>query len=247
MKTICIIPARFNSGRFPGKLLAMAWGKTILQRTYESALRCKNLDGLYVATDDEKIAAHIQKLGGEVIWTSPQCKNGTVRIAEAMNKRPELQKADIIVNLQGDHPCTSPEAIGAVVDLLKNDPEATMSTAAVVLKDLTDFQSPHVVKCVFDKNHNALYFSRSPIPYSHRGMPRKAYHHVGLYAYRTPFLLSLLDLPRTELQIEEDLEQLQAMELGYRIKVAVIDDVPLGVDTPMDLVRLENHLKTAVV
>jgi 3-deoxy-manno-octulosonate cytidylyltransferase (CMP-KDO synthetase) len=225
----------------------MARGKTVLQRTFENAARCTELDGLYVATDDEQIATHIKKLGGEVVWTSHLCKNGTERIAEAMRKKPELQQADIIVNLQGDHPCTSPEAIGAVVDLLKNDSTAMMSTAAVPLKDFADFHSPHVVKCLFDWNYNALYFSRAPIPYSHRGMPRKAYHHVGLYAYRSEFLLSMLDRPSTELQVEEDLEQLQVLEMGYRIKVAVIDDVPIGVDTPQDLAWLETHLKTALV
>ncbi|MBS0625367.1 MAG: 3-deoxy-manno-octulosonate cytidylyltransferase [Verrucomicrobia bacterium] len=247
MKAICIIPARYNSSRFPGKLLALAHGKTILQRTFESALRCKKLSDLFVATDDEQIASHIQKLGGQIIWTSPHCKNGTERIAEALTLKPELQKADIIVNLQGDHPCTTPDAISAIIGLLRDDPGASMSTAAVPLHDPIDFFSPHVVKCLFDQHFNALYFSRSPIPYSPRGMPKKAYHHIGLYGYRTPFLLSTLAAPPTELQLEEDLEQLKTLELGYRIKVAVINDTPLGVDTPQDLVRLETHLKSLVV
>ena len=242
MSVIGMIPARFNSSRFPGKLLEMARGKTVLQRTFESALLCKDLDAIYVATDDERIASHMSKLGAEVIWTSSSCKNGTERIAEALKIRPELQRADIIMNVQGDHPCTSAEAISSVIHLLKNDSEAVMSTAAVVLKNAKEFYSPHIVKCVFDRSGNALYFSRSPIPYSRKGMPAQAYHHVGLYAYRTLFLLSLLELPSTELQIEEDLEQLQVIELGYKIKIALIEDVPLGIDTPQDLRKLKKQL-----
>jgi len=242
MKTICVIPARFNSSRFPGKLLVSVRGKTILQRTFERAAGCKAIDGLFVATDDEKIAEHIKGFGGEVIWTSPSCINGTERIVEALKVRPELQKAEIVVNVQGDHPMTSPEAIGMAVHLLKRDPKAQMSTLATPLVDLEDFQSPHVVKCVFDQDGNALYFSRSPIPYSAKGVPKGAYHHVGLYAYRTSFLLSSLDYPTTPLQGQEDLEQLKVLERGYRIKVGVISEVPIGVDTPGDLVKLEKCL-----
>jgi 3-deoxy-manno-octulosonate cytidylyltransferase (CMP-KDO synthetase) len=242
MSTICMIPARFNSSRFPGKLLERARGKTVLQRTFENASRCKELDAIYVATDDERIATHMDQLGAEVIWTSIGCKNGTERIAEALKIRPELQQAEIVMNVQGDLPCTSAESIGSVVRLLKNDGGAVMATAVVLIKNAKEFYSPHVVKCVFDHQSNALYFSRSPIPYSRQGMPKKAYHHIGLYAYRTKFLLSLLERTPTELQIEEDLEQLQVMELGFKIKVAVVEDIPLGIDTPQDLRKLKKQL-----
>lgn len=237
MRTICIIPARLNSSRFPGKLLQKAGGRTVLERTLEKALRCPYIDYTYVATDNEEIAEHIRALGGNVVWTSPTCRNGTERIAEAVKTSPEIAQADIIVNLQGDHPCTDPQTIAAVIQSLRSDPEAMLSTAATKLTDRADFTSPHVVKCVFDLNHNALYFSRSPIPHSFE----QAYAHIGIYGYRRAYF----DLPPaapTPLQLSEDLEQLQILERGYRIKVALVEEMPLGVDTPQDLVKLEQYL-----
>ncbi len=242
MNAICIIPARFNSSRFPGKLLAKALGKTILQRTFENARSCAAFKKLYVATDHEYIAKHIEELGGDVIWTSSSCANGTQRLIEALQKKPELQQADIVLNVQGDHPCTSPEAMEAVISLLQEDKEAVMSTAAIPLKDLKHFHSPHIVKCVFDQHQNALYFSRAPIPYCREGVPNGAYHHLGLYAYRTSFLLSSLEKALTPLQLQEDLEQLNVLEKGLRIKIAIVNDPPFGVDTPEDLALLEAHL-----
>ncbi len=242
MKTICIIPARLESSRFPGKLLALAHGKTVLQRTLEQALKCRSFSAVYVATDHEKIAQHIEKLGGKVLWTSSYPKNGTERIIEALQKKPSLQQADIVVNVQGDHPCTSPEAIEALIKILQKDRSSVMATAAIALTDEKMFHSPQVVKCVFDEQKSALYFSRSPIPYSRTGSPKGAYHHIGLYAYRTSFLLSSVGANLTPLQTEEDLEQLQILERGFKIKVALIQDPPIGVDTPEDLERLEEYL-----
>ncbi|MDP1608042.1 MAG: 3-deoxy-manno-octulosonate cytidylyltransferase [Chlamydiales bacterium] len=242
MKAICIIPARFNSSRFPGKLLAEVLGKTVLQRTLENALRCKALSQVYVATDHELIAKHIEMLGGQVLWTSPACQNGTLRIIEALKKNPDLQQADIILNVQGDHPCTSPESMEAVVQILKQDPKAVMATSVIPLKDPKTFRSPHVVKCVFDLEQNALYFSRSPIPYSTQAVPKNAYHHIGLYAYRTKFLLSSLPPVLTPLQEEEDLEQLHILEKGFSIKVALTNDPPLAIDTPGDLKAFKAYL-----
>lgn len=239
MRTICIIPARLNSSRFPGKLLQKAGGRTVLERTLERALRCPFIDYTYVATDNEQIAEHIQGLGANIIWTSPTCRNGTERIAEAVKTSPEIAQADFIINLQGDHPCTDPHTISAVVQALKSDPDAMLSTAVTKLTDRTEFLSPHVVKCVFDQNFNALYFSRSAIPYSAETV--NAYAHIGIYGYRRAFF----DLPSinpTPLQLSEDLEQLQILERGYRIKVALVEEMPLGVDTPQDLVKLEQYL-----
>lgn len=236
MSVVCVIPARFNSSRFPGKLLALAGGKTVLQRTFESALRCSAIEAVFVATDDERIGSHIKSLGGDVIWTSPACKNGTERLGEALKKDKRLQKASYLINLQGDHPCTQPATLTAVVQALSSDPAAAMSTAAAPLRDSADFLSPHVVKCVFDSSGNALYFSRSPIPY--RG---NAYVHIGLYCYRPLFLLQLLQEPSTPLQEGEDLEQLKVLEKGHRIKIAVVEEQALGVDTPQDLEKLKRY------
>jgi 3-deoxy-D-manno-octulosonate cytidylyltransferase len=244
MSAICLIPARFNSSRFPGKLLKKALGKTVLERTFENAKRCTAFSQVYVATDHQEIADHIQKLGGEVIWTSVSCPNGTQRLIEAIQKTPHLQQAEIILNVQGDHPCTSPEAMEAVLSLLRQDSEAVMSTAAIPLKDLHHFLSPHAVKCVFDQHQNALYFSRAPIPYNSQGLPKNAYHHIGLYAYRTSFLLSSLNSQPTPLQLSEDLEQLQVIEKGFRIKIALVNDPPFGIDTPHDLTLFEEYLRS---
>lgn len=224
----------------------MAQGKTVLQRTFECARASKTIDELFVATDDERIASHVRFFGGRVLLTSSSCINGTERITEALHNEPRLQYATAIINLQGDHPCTSPTTLDRIAELLK-DPEADVSTAVRPIQTLADFHSPQVVKCVLDRRGGALYFSRSPIPYS-RGEDSYSkigsfgYHHIGIYGYKPFFLLKIKSLPNTELQRTEDLEQLKFLELGYRIKVAIVEDEALGVDTPEDLIKLEEWL-----
>jgi len=239
MTVSCVIPARINSSRFPRKLLATAQGKTVLQRTFEKARQCPLLDAVYVATDDEEIGDHINDLGGNVIWTSSAPRDGTERICEALGTHSELKKASYIVNLQGDHPCTNPSTIEAIVKALKKDKFALLSTAVTLIKSQEDFLSPHVVKCVFDGQYNALYFSRSPIPY---GNSQLAYAHIGIYCYRASFLRELSKEKPTPLQEAENLEQLKVLELGHRIKIAIVNEESLSVDTPQDLVKLEEYL-----
>ena len=241
-KVIGIIPARFASTRFPGKLLFNICGKPLIEHTFESAKRCKAIDELYVATDSEKIASHIESLGGKVIMTSLKCKNGTERLTEALHKRIDLQQSDYVVNIQGDHPYVSPSTITSCVDLLLNDSSALLATAASQI-DYEKALSPHVVKCVIDKESNALYFSRSLIPYRKSNLDKtQHYHHIGLYVYRTSFLLGLNELENTPLQEEEDLEQLKILEHGYKIKVAIVKETELGVDTPEDITKVEKYL-----
>jgi 3-deoxy-manno-octulosonate cytidylyltransferase (CMP-KDO synthetase) len=243
MTIACIIPARFNSSRFPGKLLATVLGKTVLERTFESALQHFSLSEVFVATDDERIAAHVRTLGGQAIFTSVSCPNGTDRIAEAVAKFPGLEKAQIIVNLQGDHPCIKPSTLKAAIEALLSDPAASMSTVATPLKSLADFLSPHVVKVVVDAQSNALYFSRSPIPHAKPNtVPPSALHHIGLYCFRREFLLEYAAMGATALQMQEDLEQLKALENGHRIKVAIVNEQAIAVDTPQDLAQLEKYL-----
>lgn len=241
--TICIIPARLHSTRFPKKLLTLAGGKSILQRTYECALGCKNIDELWVATDHPEIAAHVQEFGGKVILTSESCQNGTERIADALQREPKLQKAAIVINLQGDHPCTSPMTIDRIAQILIDDLDAKISTAVRPIRSWEDYFSPHVVKCVFDHQGHALYFSRSPIPYLKKEYETPpAFQHIGIYGYRTEFLMQIGSMHDTGLQRSEDLEQLRFLELGYKIRVAVVEDEALGVDTPQDLEKLERIL-----
>jgi 3-deoxy-manno-octulosonate cytidylyltransferase (CMP-KDO synthetase) len=247
MKIACLIPARYNSSRFPGKLLQLARGKTVLQRTYESALSYFAPSQIVIATDDERIAEHAIELGSSVIWTSPDCLNGTERIAEAVRKSPLLSTMDVIVNLQGDHPCTSKEAIQAALEALLSNPQTPLSTLAIPLLSWADFQSPHVVKVVVGQRGQALYFSRSPIPFSKGpSIPRGAFHHLGLYCFRRPFLLKYTEMARTPLQLTEDLEQLKVLESGYPIQVAIVEESKkrsgFGIDTPQDLAQLEEFL-----
>lgn len=241
MSIACVIPARFASTRFPGKLLAKIQGKTVLQRTFEQAKKARCFDSLYVATDDERIASHMEELGADVVWTSSLCPNGTERIREAFFKEPRLQKASIVVNVQGDHPCICEKTIEKVVSALQNHPEALVATAISPLSDWEAFLSPHVVKCVFDEAGRALYFSRAPIPYAHSPASFQAWGHIGIYAYRPEFFHEAPG-EKTTLQMQEDLEQLRVLEKGKQIQTVLVEEIPLGVDVPGDLVQLERSL-----
>lgn len=229
-KVIGIIPARYESTRFPGKPLVDISGKTLIQRTYENAKRCETLDLVVVATDDERIAAEIRSFGGEVVITSKECPTGTERIAEALM---QIGDAEIVVNVQGDEPTLEPDVIAKVVQVLQEDPESVMSTAVVKLKD-EEKNDPHVVKCVMDKEGHALYFSRSPIPFS----KSTYYKHLGIYGFRKDFLLHYSELEPTPLQQAEDLEQLKVLEHGYKIHVAIVESNAIGIDTPEDIEKL---------
>jgi 3-deoxy-manno-octulosonate cytidylyltransferase (CMP-KDO synthetase) len=243
---IGIIPSRYGSTRLPGKSLISILGKSLLQRTYESARRSPLLSRLIIATDDQRIFDHAQAFGAEVVMTSIDCQNGTERIAEVVSKDPLLQKADVIINIQGDEPCIEAAVINAVATALLADPEAVMSTAAYRLKSMADLLDPSIPKCVFDKHHRALYFSRSPIPYSNHHQqllsPVPYYGHLGIYAFRPDFLLRYASMPPTHLQQIEDLEQLKVVENGYPIKIAIVDSVGPGVNTPEDIKKVEQYL-----
>jgi 3-deoxy-manno-octulosonate cytidylyltransferase (CMP-KDO synthetase) len=243
MQIACLIPARYNSSRFPGKLLEKALGKTVLQWTIESALQAFEPQQLFIATDDERIARHVEEIGLQAIWTDPSHINGTDRIAEAVLKSRALERAEIIVNLQGDHPCIQPGTLKAAIDILLSDPQAAMSTVAAPIASVEEFYSPHVVKVVINSRNDALYFSRSPIPYFKGGRPPNALHHIGLYCFRRDFLLEYSLMEASHLQKMEDLEQLKALERGHRIKVAIVEEKTIGVDTPNDLAKLVEHLK----
>lgn len=242
VKIIGIIPARYGSSRFPGKPLAIISGKTLIQRTFERVKLCPLFDEIFVATDDDRIETHLSKFDAKVIMTSKDCINGTERITEAISKVKNLKDDDIIVNVQGDHPLISSETIESTIKVLQTDKLAVMSTAATPINDKDEVLSSHIVKVVFDKSGYALYFSRSPIPYTKDFDKTKYYYHVGIYAYRANFLKKLSSLPPTCNQLSEDLEQLKVLEHGYKIKVALVQEKPLGVDTPQDLTKVEKFL-----
>ena len=241
-KVIGIIPARFASTRFPGKLLVEILGKTLIQRTYENALKCRELERLIIATDHPLIYEHVLNFGGEAVMTPENCATGSDRLAYAVAQESSFQKAEIIVNIQGDEPCLDSQAIQSIINVLKQDPQAVMSTAIMEMTR-EEARNPHDVKCVIDLDGNALYFSRSMIPGFTKFQDNTVYYkHIGIYAYRPHFLLQYSRLSPTPLQLAEDLEQLKVLEHGYKIKTALVNCVNVGVNTPEDIKKVEREL-----
>lgn len=248
MKITAIIPARYASTRFPGKALAEIAGKPMIQHVYERTSQAKFVSRTIVATDDQRIADAINMIGGEAIMTSTDHETGTDRLAEVA----ENLDSDIIVNVQGDEPLIDPNTIDQAIEPLTIDSSILMGTIKTRVKCLHDFLSPNVVKVVTDCNGNALYFSRSPLPFfrdkwqdlkddSFASGKLLCYKHIGLYVYRRNFLLRFASMPPTFLEISEKLEQLRALENGIRIRVVETGFESIGVDTPDDLVKAEQR------
>ncbi len=245
MSVVAIIPARYGSTRFPGKPLALLRNKPMIQHVYERTCLVRGLDRVLVATDDRRIAQTVEDFGGEVTMTSSTHPTGTDRLAEAA--RP--LRADIIVNVQGDLPFFPPRMVQDAVARLHKTPEASMATVKTPIYTEEEWSNPNVVKVVTDKKGFALYFSRSPIPFSRdqhpvsQGHPAVlGYRHIGLYVYRKDFLLTFARLPSTPLEELEKLEQLRALECGYHISVTETERPTIEVDTPEDLARAEEAL-----
>ncbi len=239
MEVVAIIPARFASTRLPGKPLLDETGRPLIVHVVEAARRARSLDRVIVATDDTRIADVVHRFGCEVAMTRADHPSGTDRVAEVAARLPE---ADLIVNLQGDEPEMSTEALDAVVGLLRADPGAPMATLGTPIRDEAIYRDPACVKVVAGRNGRALYFSRSPIPCHRDGLPDPksgpiAHLHLGLYAYRREFLLTLATLPPSPLEQAEKLEQLRVLEAGYPIAVGVVDEPSVGIDTPEDYRR----------
>ena len=208
----------------------------MVERVYERAAAAQGIAGVLVATDDDRIAGAVARFGGAVAMTRPDHASGTDRIAEVARGL----SCDIVVNVQGDEPALDPAAIEAAVEPLRADPSVLMGTLGTRLDPSADFQNPNIVKVLVDRQGYALYFSRAPVPY--RREAREALtgvlRHVGLYVYRREFLLTLASLPRTPLERIESLEQLRAIEHGYRIRVVETAYSSVSVDTPEDLERV---------
>jgi len=242
VKTAIVIPARYASQRLPGKPLLRATGKYLVQHVYERA--CQAQAGqVLVATDDPRIVAAVESFGGRVVLTRPDHPSGTDRVAEVARHL----DADVILNLQGDEPLIEPATLDLLAQLLEQDPDADMATLAVPIASAEQWHNPNCVKVVCDAAGRALYFSRSPIPFVRDGLPNFAaepprfLQHLGLYAYRRAFLLSLAALPPEPLEQLEKLEQLRVLALGRRIQVGVVRQAGLGVDTREDY---EQFVKT---
>ena len=226
---VAIIPARYDSTRFPGKILADIAGKPMIEHVYRRASSATTVHGTIVATDDLRIAEAVAAFGGAAVMTRADHVSGTDRIAEVVSSL----SCRIVVNVQGDEPLLEPEAIDAAVMPLLEDPSLEMSTLSRAFAD-GEFQSPHVVKVVTDKSGRALYFSRAPLP--------AAAAHIGLYAYRRDTLLKVAALPPAPNEQAEKLEQLRALFNGIGIRVVPTRHVSVGVDTPDDLDRVRQLL-----
>ena len=245
MNIVCIIPSRYESSRFPGKPLADLCGKPMIQHVYERVLRSPHVTRAAVATDDERIFEAVTGFGGQAIMTASVHRSGTDRIAEAA-ARLGLAQDDIVVNIQGDQPLFEPAQIDEVVQPLLDDPSIPMSTLIYRIIREEEILHPNAVKTVCDHAGFALFFSRSTIPYV-RDPGKKAdyYKHHGIYAYRRHFLDTFTRLPEGALERLESLEQLRALEYGYKIKVIITPYDSVEVDTPQELERVKSILLQA--
>ena len=230
-QVIIVIPARYGSTRFAGKPLAEINGKPMIYHVYQRAKKAKCVDDVIVATDDERIKNAVEKFNGKAVMTSKEHKSGTDRVAEVARSI----NADIIVNVQGDEPLISPEAIEQAVMPLIDDKNIVASTLMTKITKSIEYEDPNTVKVVTDKEGFALYFSRSLIPYHREKERLKVYKHIGIYVYRKEFLLELANMQQTFLERIEGLEQLRVLENGFKIKVVETDYDSISVDTQKGL------------
>ena len=241
MKVLGIIPARYGSSRFPGKPLVEIKGKSMIQRVYERSLKSDVLNDVIVATDDERIYKHVLKFGGKAVMTSTDHQSGTDRCLEALEKSNE--KYDVVINIQGDEPFIDPSQITDVANCF-NDPDTDIATLVKRVHHVEELFNPSMVKVVINNKDQAMYFSRSVIPYLHE-VPEEQWtqqyeflEHVGIYGYTTKALKEITQLPISSLEVHEKLEQLRWLENGYTIKVAYTNVDSEPIDTQEDLQRI---------
>ncbi len=236
MKILCVIPSRIASTRLPRKPLLEIQGKPMIQWVYENASRCKILDKVIVATDNDEIAAIIKKCGGHVEMTDPDLPTGSHRTAFVAEKYP----ADVIINLQGDEPFIRPRMLEQLVAPYLAGEKPEMTTLAYPLDMKKKYHEPGAVKVITDLQQNAIYFSRAPIPYVRNQVEAPVYHHMGLYAFRSDFLNIYKSLTPTPLGEAEMLEQLRVIEHGYKIRVCLTEDKTLEINTPEEFAEAQH-------
>lgn len=244
MDVVGVIPARYSSTRFQGKVLADILGKPMLQHVWERARQAHLLDDLIIACDDERVAKAAQGFGAKVVLTSKGHISGTDRICEIVNP----MDVKVVVNIQGDEPLIHPTMIDSVARVLLDDKTLSVATIMKAIDEPEIINDPNVVKVVIDKNNFALYFSRSAIPHHAQNSEIKLpvyFKHIGIYGYTKDFLFTYKNLPVSYLEKVERLEQLRILEEGFRIKVIETKYDTIGVDTPEDLEKVKEYLKTA--
>lgn len=239
-QTAIIIPARYGSSRLEGKPLLEACGKPIIQWVWEKGSKCSGIDRVIVATDDERIYNACKNFGAEVEMTSNSHKSGSDRIAEVASRHQEIA---YIINLQGDEPLIEPANIELVRQGVVEDNTADISTLVREIKDEEEVNNPNLVKCVFDLNGYAMYFSRSKIPYERNIGKSKFYGHLGIYGYKKEALFKMTKSEQTPCEMAESLEQLRALQNGMKIKVAVVDNIPVGIDTLEDFDKFKSMVE----
>lgn len=237
-KTIAVIPARYQSSRFSGKPLSVIAGKTMIHRVYEQVKKATGIDKVIVATDDERIYDEVHRFQGIAIMTG-ECSCGTERVYEAVKDCP----CDIVINVQGDEPLIKPEMVEELIAAFADDSVVMVTLCKEITSD-ADINNPNIVKVVRDKNNNALYFSRYPIPYNRdKRNDVKYFKHIGIYGYKKDFLNKYTQMKKTQLELAENLEQLRVLESGYKIKVKETIYDSIGVDTPEDIMKIERQIK----
>lgn len=242
MNVACIIPARYASTRLPGKPLLDIAGKPMIQHVVERVRQARRPSQILVATDDIRIFAAVREFGGEARMTSARHPTGTDRLAEVAATLPEI---DLILNIQGDEPLIPPQAIDELIAAFDDRPDLQMATLMTPMTE-EEYENPAAVKVVVSLDGHALYFSRSLIPFPrNRGPQWRCFKHIGVYAYRRDFLLRFATLPPSPLETTEALEQLRALENGYRIRVIETPFRSIGVDTPEDLEQVRQLFRTA--
>lgn len=242
MKAVIVIPARFGATRFPGKSLARIQGRPMIQWVWEAASRSRLSAQVVVATDDDRIGDVAAKFGADVVMTKKSHRSGTDRIAEVADKVP----AQLYVNVQGDEPLLSRDAVDDLIRMMMENPRAPIGTLAHRIEKEEEWRSPEVVKVVCDRHQEALYFSRSPLPFQRKfDAKARLLRHVGIYAFRARALATFVSMAPSALEIAEGLEQLRALENGLAIRVLETKYRCLGVDTPADLQRVEAALRAA--
>jgi 3-deoxy-manno-octulosonate cytidylyltransferase (CMP-KDO synthetase) len=240
MKSVIVIPARYGSTRFPGKSLARLLGRPMIQWVWEAASRSRLTEQVIVATDDDRIADVAAKFGADVVMTKKSHRSGTDRIAEVADK----VSAQLYINVQGDEPLLAPGAVDDLIRGMAESPRVPIGTLAHGIEKEAEWHSPEVVKVVCNRHNEALYFSRSPLPFMRAWNAKaKLLRHVGIYAYRPAALATFVSLKPSGLEVAESLEQLRALEHGMTIQVIETKYRCLGVDTPADLARVESLLR----
>lgn len=240
-RTLVAIPARWGSTRFPGKSLHLIAGKPLVQHVWERCQDCREIDDVIIATDDQRIADAAASFGARAVLTSTDHPSGTDRIAEVARAFPDHRT---IINVQGDEPLISPALIDELALVLRREQQVKMITAAALIHDESQVADPNVVKVVFDVNGDALYFSRSPLPFvRNAGAGVRHYRHLGIYGFQRSFLFQFVAWPPSRLELTESLEQLRAVENGTRIRIVLTDELSPGVDTPEQAAAIEEQLK----